>query len=503
MRRRDLLTGGAAAAGLAMLPRPAWAGSWGEAPPASQGLLLPEGTRAERCMEIFLYGGMPAFHSFYAVDEYGRANDPTPALRNTQYHLFDDDKRTVWSDCGVNPEDWLTPIGTDSLGMTVNFTPIARPLVNRPDILARTRVVVLRHDFQPHEIAIPYMMTGHRLGNPRMAGTGTHVQRFWNERDTTGRVVPYSYVLSPEGASSIYNIASASAVGAQSGSARPLHLFTSTDTNIGELMGRRYLGTDTGRVDPLLDYYARRSSERYVKTDGDLLRSRAIEDHRFAIASLVNAPNLQSILTPELFVPPRTNTCGTANNADVTSMTIDAAVSLLTHPTTPARFVNVVDGGNQFYGDLPYDVHGSQISTATQNLRHTLERLCRQINEPGENDPTKLDLDDTMILINGEFGRTPESQGGDFAGGGTNHFPFGFVALMIGGPVQPGVTGAIGPDGFAVEYLTPSEYRAGALAGLGIYPFSAQSFAVGDVRGAFDEADALAWLNASVLGRTA
>ncbi|MEQ1505311.1 MAG: DUF1501 domain-containing protein [Myxococcota bacterium] len=503
MKRRDFLIGGAAAAGAALLPNRAW-GAWGEAPPTTpKDLLFGAGVRAERCLELYLYGGLASFHTFYAVDEYGRSNDADPALRNTQFHAFDDDKRSVWgNDCGEDPSTWLTPFGTDSLGMTVNFTPVIRPLLDRPDILSRCRVVVLRHDFQPHEIAIPYMMTGQRLGSPRMAGLGTHVQRYWNERDTSGRVVPYSYVFSPEGASPIYNIAAASAVGAHPGSSRPLHLFTSANTDIGELIGRRYLGDDITRVDPLLDYYAKRSTTRYADAQGTALRSRAIEDHQFSIASLINAPNLQDILTPELFTVGSSNTCGLSNASDVSKMTIDAGISLLTHPTTPAKYVNVVDGGNVFYGDLPYDTHSSQIDTITKNLRHSLRALAARINEPGENDPTKLDLDDTMVLINAEFGRTAIPQGGDVAGGGGNHFPFGFVALMIGGPATSGVYGAIGPDGYSVDYLTPSEYRAAALAALGIYPFSAQSFAVGDIRNVATEADALAWLNTVALGRS-
>lgn len=503
MRRRDFLGASAAAAGLALLPGRAYS-AWGDAPGTASSLILPPGQRAERCLELFLYGGIASYHTFYAVDEYGRDNNPNPALRGTQYHQFEDDKRSVWSACGAgtNPASWLTPFATDSLGKMVNFTPAILPLLNRPDILARMRVVVMRHDFQPHEIAIPLMMTGQRLGSPRLAGLGAHVQRYWNERDTSERTVPFSFVLSPEGASPSFNIASASTVGQHPGSARPLHIYTSTDTDIGRLVGRRYLGDDLARVDPLLDYYAKRTSERYADKTGTPLRSGAISDHQFAISSLINAPSLQSVLTPELFTVGSSSTCGTSAAQDVSKMTIDAAVALLTNSTTPARYVNVVDGGTLFYGDLPYDVHSGLVNTTTINLRHTLGAVAAKINEPGEADPNKLDIEDTMIIINAEFGRAPEPEGG--AGGtGSNHYPFGFVSIMIGGPIQKGVVGAIGEDGAAVEYLTPSELRAAALAGLGIYPFSAQSFAVGDIRGASSEADGLAWLNETVLGRTA
>jgi hypothetical protein len=182
-------------------------------------------------------------------------------------------------------------------------------------------------------------------------------------------------------------------------------------------------------------------------------------------------------------------------------MTIDAAVSLLTHPETPAKYVNVVDGGNTFYGGLAYDVHSGLVDTGTKNLRHSLQRLCDQINEAGENDPSKLNIEDTLIVITADFGRAPTPQGGDVAGGGSDHWPSGFVSILIGGPVQQGIVGAIGPDGTATEWIQGSEFRAAALAAMGIYPFSAQSFAVGDITGATTEADGLAWLNEHVLGR--
>lgn len=503
MKRRDFLRAGAAAAGLALLPRRAYS-AWGETPAASSSVILAPGARAERCLEVFLYGGMASYHTFYAVKEHGKPDDPNPALRNTQYYQFDSDKRSVWGgQCGAgNDASWLSPFATDALGKTVHFTPAVAPLLDRPDILDRTRVIVMRHDFQPHEIAIPMMLTGQRLGSPRLAGLGTHVQRYWNDREDTGRTVPFSFVFSPEGALPAFNIAAASSVGQHPGSARPLHIYTSADTDIGEVVGRKYLREDISRVDPLLDYYAKRSSERYIDKAGNPLRSGAISDHQFAISSLLNAPNLQSVLTPNLFSTPSSSTCGTNATSDVSKMTIDAAISLLTHASTPARYVNVVDGGTVFYGDLPYDSHSGLVNTATINLRNTLRNIVSRINEPGENDPNKLNIEDTLITINAEFGRAPEPEGGEF-GTGSNHYPFGFVSILIGGPVQRGVVGAIGPDGSASEYLTPSELRAAALAALGIYPFSAQSFAVGDVRAATTEADGLAWLNEYVLGRTA
>jgi hypothetical protein len=131
-----------------------------------------------------------------------------------------------------------------------------------------------------------------------------------------------------------------------------------------------------------------------------------------------------------------------------------------------------------------------------------LQSLVAVVNEPGEGDPRKINLDDTLIVLNTEFGRTPFIQSG--SGDGTNHHPYGYVTVLIGGPIGPdqaGVLGAIGPNAWADRYVTPIESRAAVLAALGMYPFTHESFAIGDLRDLRVEKDGLAWLNEIVLGR--
>ncbi|MBA2320954.1 MAG: DUF1501 domain-containing protein [Deltaproteobacteria bacterium] len=496
MRRRDLIATGAAAAGLGLLPSRASA-AWGDAPSTALLDLLPPGERAERCLEVFLYGGMPSFESFYVVPEYGGPDNANAALRNTQWYNFTDDHAGVFDDCNFGSSaTWLTPFASDSLGYTVNLGPMVNALKSRPDILARLRVVVLSHEFEPHEAAIPYMMTGHRLGNPRMTGLGAHIQRYWKDRDTTGRVIPWSYVFTPVADDSAFNTHTAAAVGMQPGSSRPLKLTTAAQMDLSTLLGRLNIEDDDARVNAYLTYLADKEMARYADpVSGALLRSRVLGDHDFSMRSLVNARSLQEVLTPSLWATSQGTVCG-ADGTDVSAMALDAAITLLTHPTAAAKYVNVIDGGFPGYGGLAYDSHSSHILNHSRNLHHVLRTLTARINEPGEGDPTKLDLDDTLILLNAEFGRTPYRDGGE-----TNHFPHGMVAVMIGGPVQAGVTGALGPDGYVADGLNPSEYRAAALAALGIYPFSIESFAVGDMQTASNELEALQYLNESVLGR--
>jgi hypothetical protein len=498
MRRRDLIVSGAAAAGMSLLPSQARA-AWGDAPASATLDLLPPGIRAERCLEIFTYGGLSAFESFYVVPEYGAADNIDPALRNTQWHLFQSDHASVFNGCNFGPSaGWVTPFAADSLGYTVNLGPIVTAFKSRPDILERLRVVVLKHEFEPHEAAIPYMMTGLRLGNPRMSGLGAHIQRYWKERDTTSRVIPWSYVFTPVADDSQFNTHTAAAVGLQPGYARPLKLTTSASMNLAALIGRLNIDDDDSRVNNYLNFLADQELARYTDPATGLpLRSRVLGDHDFAMRSLVNARALQDVLPADLFAVSNGTVCG-STKSDVSAMAIRAAVTLLTSPASPARYVNVIDGGFEFYGGLAYDTHSSHLQTQATNLNNVLSTLAERINEPGEGDATKIDLEDTLILLNAEFNRTPFSQ----SGSGTNHFPHGMIAVMIGGPIEAGVTGALGPDGYAVDYLNPSEYRAAALAALGIYPFSVEAFAVGDMQGAVDELSALQFLNQSVLGRT-
>ena len=94
--------------------------------------------------------------------------------------------------------------------------------------------------------------------------------------------------------------------------------------------------------------------------------------------------------------------------------------------------------------------------------------LMEIINQPGEGDPAKIDLDDTLVVINCEFGRTPyrQTSGGET---GTNHWPQGYVNVMMGGPIGGSngngrsvygyVTEA---EGIAQDWVTPAENRLAA-----------------------------------------
>jgi hypothetical protein len=504
LRRREFLAAAAATAGALGVPRMARGASplWASAPTAqAEGLLLPEGRRAESILEVFLHGGLPQFESFYVVPEYGSPKDPDFA--NEQWWLWKDSHDAVFRDqCGVDPADYLMPFGTDYLGKTVNLGPLTMALRNRPDLLSRMRIMVHRHDLEPHEGAIPLALSGQRLGSSRMFGLGAGVQHYFRDRDTTGRVAPFSYVLYPETEVDKDNLRAASAVGMHPGSMRPLDIRIAAESELAAQLARASVGDKRAQFDALVNSLTASTVDRYASAKGTL-RSSALEDYQFSVDAVQNADALLDILPPDVLAPLAGSSCNAAVGVDLIGMALRVATHLLTHPTTPARFVNVVDGGMiPAKGGGGYDVHAAHLEDSTRNMKGMLESLVALINEPGENDPAKIDIDKTMIILNTEFGRTPFVQP-SATNSGTNHHPYGYVTVWIGGPIQEeqsGVLGAIGPDAWSDYYVTPTEARAAALVAMGMYPFSQEGFAVGDLRDMVYEIDGLAWLTEFVLG---
>ena len=67
------------------------------------------------------------------------------------------------------------------------------------------RIVVMRHADPAHPVAIPTVLTGMRIGNPRQAGTAAHVQRYFNAREAAAGL-PFSYTFWPDNHPSSENL---------------------------------------------------------------------------------------------------------------------------------------------------------------------------------------------------------------------------------------------------------------------------------------------------------
>jgi hypothetical protein len=455
------------------------------------------GLAAEGVLELFLYGGLGPFESFYVVEDYGRSDDPN--YPSEQWHLFASRRDQQMEACGQSPADYLQPFGTDALGVEVSLGPLVQALKDRPDLIDRMRLIVQRHDLEPHEAAIPYALSGSRLGSARMAGLGAHIQRHWQER--APRPIPHSYVMYPSAEISTDNLRAASAVGFHPGSSRPLALRIQSNSQLPAQLRREAVGSARAEVDALLRYYEAQSRDRY-RIEGKALRSRALQDYAAALDTLGEGESLSALFSEEALQTVSGESCGDSMQASNPAMGLQLATHLLTHPEAAARYVCMVDGGLiPASGGGGYDVHTDHLGTTSRNLHHTLSELVARINLPGEGDPAKLDLDRTLVLLNTEFGRTPYLQAG--SRNGTNHHPYGYVTVMIGGPIRPGgsgIVGAIGPDAWADRYVTPAEARCAALVAAGIWPFAQESFAIGDLRVGGEEANGVHWLREVVLG---
>jgi hypothetical protein len=225
-----------------------------------------------------------------------------------------------------------------------------------------------------------------------------------------------------------------------------------------------------------------------------------MDDFEVAFGNQRKVDAIGGVISSDLFALQGGSSCGSTRPRDIPLMGLTAAAKLLTHPTEPASYVCVSDTGlYEASGGGGYDTHSDNARDTAVNFDHMLKNLLAIINGPGETDPNKLSLDDTLIILNTEFGRTPGAQGAD----GRNHHPYGYVTAFIGGPTVRGISGAIGPDGQAASsmYATPAQNRIAALLALGIWPFAHEGFAVSDVPNASGELDAALTTMAFCLGR--
>lgn len=511
MKRRDFLrtSGAAAGAGLGMsfFPNRGWATPFGEFPSAVLDRALPEELRARNVLEVFLYGGLSCWETLYLVDEYGTPADPT--YPNEQFYTFGgtgpDSVSAAVTSCGDAGVPNGLDFALDANGKMVKIGPFAMPLRNRTDVLDRMRLLVHRHNLEPHEAAIPLALTGRPVGQPAMAGLGAHVQRYFLDRAPGGRKAPFSYVFSTGGVPGD-NVSAASTTGLHPGMARPLSIKVDNAQRLYDLLARGTVGAapEKAQYDALLTAHIDGYRERLrFGGSGNPLRSARLTSLAQAAVAVSGSDSVAAVLDPALFQAQGATVCGQTNTINVPGMSLNLARHLLTHPTEPARYACVVDTGlYEASGGGGYDTHTENSRDTARNFTNAMQQLMSIINRPGESDPTKISLDDTLVIINTEFGRTPVSQSG---GNGRNHHPYGYVTALIGGPIraaQKGVVGAIGADGRAADYVTPSEGRIAALLALGIWPFSPEAFFVSDVQGVSTEPDAVVRVTERVLGHT-
>jgi len=501
MRRRSFLAAAGAAGAAALIGpwvRRSQAAAFGAFPGGTAAVQLPDGVRARRVLEVFLYGGLSCWETLYFVRGYGAPDDPLSP--GSQYAAVAAATAAALARGGAAERE--RPFAVDALGASVELGPFAARLWQRSDVVARMRLIVQRHALLPHEAAVPQALTGRPIGQPGAAGLGAHIQRARLDAGLTpDRASPHAYVFAAGGVSSD-NVAAAAALGDHPGAARPLLIQTDRAATT-QLLDRGVLGGDRAGHDALVAAYADQYAARLTWPGRGRVRSRAADDAAGAFATQRRADAIHGVLRDDLLVPASATACG-RTAIDYPQVGLAAARALLTHPTEPASYVCVVDSGLVGpVGASGYDTHVHNAADTATNFDHLLAGLLAIVNAPGEADPGKLSLDDTLIILNTEFGRTPLAQPGS---DGRNHHPGGYVTAFIGGPItaaERGVWGAIGPDGLATQFAAPGENRIAALLALGIWPFAPEGYNISDVPRAAGEVRAAEQVMACFLGRTA
>jgi hypothetical protein len=521
MKRRDFLrasaAGGAAAIGASTIwTKRAQAVPFGETPDKHLSSMLPEVSRAESVLECFLYGGLTTWETFYCVPEFGAATDSWAYTHRTELAA------AVNTRCGYNlaEEDFYVPFANDSSGRTIFLGPALKPLRDRPDVTNRMRIVVNRHNLSPHEAAIPLAASGRLLGNPALAGLGTHVGRYFVERDVnSAHPAPYAYGFAT-GSGFIPNdgILSLVAQGHHPGQARPLLVKVDAVARLQQLLARTKVGDDAqrGNFDALMNVYFQQYGGRLkFGSQEEAVRAAKFAELLQAQTTVTKSEVIETVLDPQLFQPVHGLYCGQTNFdpptsgqipfANLPDMSLELATHLLNHQDQPAKFVTVVDVGiRQADGGGGYDTHSEAPFTQTRNIGNFLEQLLKRIKTPGEPEETaagKIDLDKTMVVFNMEFGRAPVRQPG--RPGGRNHWPFGYVQVYFGGPIGPdqkGIYGQIEESGLAKVFTTPAENRIATMLAMGIWPFDAASYSGSDVQGQTEEGAAARNVIGRILG---
>ena len=480
---------------------------WGQPAAHQQEAMLPSNRVPEGVLEWMLLGGLNPWDTFYVVPEFGNPNGGS-AYAGQQWWTYQNDGFTtvpdMFSKCGGGPRTLFEPWLLDTAGVRLNLGPFVWPLRDRPDILKRTRVLVMRHAVEPHEAAIPLALTGHPSGTRHMASLGAHIARYWRTKEPAGRTAPWSYVLYQGRTSVDENLDAALAVGLHDAGTRPLAVRLGGGLDLTEQLERQALGSHANTYDALQAHYLKRLRARLRHRSGVVGRANVLDDYEAAHYGVRAAPELTSLLSKANLTALNASICGESERADLPGACMRLAVQMLRREVQPARHVSVMDAGLDPYSGLGYDTHDNHVERSS-NVVHFFKTLADNINEPGEDDPNKLDLDRHLVSINTEFGRapTPERSLQFPTGTGLDHWPFGYVTLLIGGPVDEErnqVVGAISEASLATDYITPAEHRAALLLASGIWPFEAESFRVGDIRDVTTDLEAALWLRERVLG---
>ena len=362
-------------------------------------------------------------------------------------------------------------------------------------------MVVLQHNLEPHEAAIPYSLTGHVLGRPNFSGLGAAIShRFANP----SHPLPFSYVLMPDGGATLNdNFQGMISTGTHGGEHRPLSLMVGpASVNLGTQLQRTGMST---QANDLLRFF-RASYADKLRTNSVVTRSKGYSAYSAGLDNLLSASSLATLLGSVSLNPANATGCASflpgvpLSALDRTAAAVRAGAFLLSQPEASggARYVGIIDGGLRQAGGAGYDIHAGNdgMEVTAVNIFNVCSALASVIDTASPPAAGKISLNDTLVVIKTEFGRTPAVSGsGETAG--RDHWPHGYVNILLGGPITTrAIAGSIefnGPDrgqalpvtisGSTVNagHFTPSEFQAALMLAAGIFPFQGENFGIGDM----------------------
>ncbi|MFT3774942.1 MAG: DUF1501 domain-containing protein [Minicystis sp.] len=438
---RGLLAGGALAGASSVLPRSAAASG-----PLS---ITPTFGGPFKILEIYLDGGADPWMHFYQT-----AWGPyTTWINNTGSTVgLNHITPTTWSTIfqtaagGPGPHPSWVPtaptgagnsivFGYDVAGHAVKWGPALKPLfVN--GLQSFTRMIMVGHNFFPHEGAIPLAITGTGLGRTIACSLGAPINRV---RPSGAAPVSFVIPIRPSGISGS-TMASVAATGFHGAQNTPVIIPVGASTSIASRLNRDVATGSTvtrSAGDPLRTWY--NNEYRGMLYRGGRVRSRGYDAYEGALTTLEGFAGVRTRITGINFNPTSNDVYGNS-----TATAIKAAFQLLT-PGAGARHVTVVDSD--------WDTHNNGIggldatSYAVYNTRKvfTIAHAIADAYASGVFNPAT-----TMIYIHSEFGRFHEGTNG------TQHGPHAYPVLVMGGPVNSGWFPSSALVGATVDFTVPT-----------------------------------------------
>jgi len=448
---------------------------------------VPGRGRSYKVLEIY-FAGAPAHRETFWVEQPDElpVNRGLGSLDPLNEALLASGAPGDWTQWLLGRGDWLNSAyrvgtaGSRSVHLGPGFAPLVEPDGLGRRLADRLRVVAMGHDIEPHEGAHPLTILGERGRNPN---------------DAAFSVAPVLHRHSGKLSFCLYDSAMADAryvaqytgfTGPHGTRYSPVALAFDNAQALAQLSGSRIPERDA-----LLEHYrtvfGAGLEYGYPTAVGSRARSTATTAYDAALEAALATPRFSSALGR------LTASTGASLWDNGSRRAIQAAVELLQGGLS--QYICVADAGvigDSFGANSRYDSHN--VSDATRHAAiHTGNFLNVLRTLRDEVDAGRLDLDDTLVVLNCEFGRY-------YARGGTEHCHRGYAIGLLGGPVQArGLQGDLPftatDDGMAFERsqpawatgsprggraLGPPDLRAAVLQAAGVHPFQTDVYDADD-----------------------